>query len=135
MAGQEGVFALDGFVEKPSREWAPGYLNSGDDFWNSGMFLFPVALLLQELERFAPDVLRPAIGSALRAWPRVPALARFGRKIALFPEGVLGQPRLFDRLLSRPPKTGQIAALALPRPLADRFGGLPLCGICKPRFL
>jgi len=48
------------FVEKPTETVAQGYLDSGDYLWNSGMFLLPVATLLSELERHAPDVLRTA---------------------------------------------------------------------------
>jgi len=53
----EGCHAVAEFTEKPDAQTAAGYLSSGDYFWNSGIFLFPVALYLEELERFAPDVL------------------------------------------------------------------------------
>ena len=39
-------FAVDAFVEKPSIEVAKEYLESGDYFWNSGMFLFKASSLL-----------------------------------------------------------------------------------------
>lgn len=46
-----------GFVEKPSQEVAQSYLDAGDYFWNSGMFVFRATRYLEELERFAPDIL------------------------------------------------------------------------------
>jgi mannose-1-phosphate guanylyltransferase/mannose-6-phosphate isomerase len=44
----EGVFAIDGFEEKPDAETAQRYLDAGDAYWNSGIFLFHAATLLGE---------------------------------------------------------------------------------------
>ena len=66
--GLEGAFPVAAFVEKPSRATAQAYLDSGNHYWNSGMFLFPVAKVLAELERFEPAVLeacRRAIAGAV----------------------------------------------------------------------
>lgn len=52
-----GAFQIASFVEKPPRPVAERFLAEGGYTWNSGMFLFPVSLLLAELERFAPEVL------------------------------------------------------------------------------
>ena len=49
-------FAVDAFVEKPSIEVAKEYLESGDYFWNSGMFLFKASRYLEELEKHRPDI-------------------------------------------------------------------------------
>ncbi|HEY9033838.1 MAG TPA: mannose-1-phosphate guanylyltransferase/mannose-6-phosphate isomerase [Pseudomonadales bacterium] len=45
------------FVEKPDQATAQRYLESGEYFWNSGMFAFRASVLLAELEKFAPDML------------------------------------------------------------------------------
>lgn len=45
------------FVEKPDQGTAQCYLAAGDHFWNSGMFVFRAARYLEELKRFAPDIL------------------------------------------------------------------------------
>jgi mannose-1-phosphate guanylyltransferase/mannose-6-phosphate isomerase len=45
------------FVEKPDRETARGYLESGRYLWNSGMFLFSVGAWLREMELHAPALL------------------------------------------------------------------------------
>ncbi|WP_422381561.1 mannose-1-phosphate guanylyltransferase/mannose-6-phosphate isomerase [Marinicellulosiphila megalodicopiae] len=44
------------FVEKPDLETAQTYLDSGDFFWNSGMFLFKASTYLNELEKHQPDI-------------------------------------------------------------------------------
>jgi mannose-1-phosphate guanylyltransferase / mannose-6-phosphate isomerase len=67
LAGCAGAFAVAGFVEKPDAAAAARYVASGDHFWNSGIFLFPVALYLAELERLRPDMLaacRAALAAA-----------------------------------------------------------------------
>lgn len=50
------VFRIAEFVEKPSQERAQAYLDSGEYYWNSGMFLFRARRYLEELEKFAPDI-------------------------------------------------------------------------------
>jgi mannose-1-phosphate guanylyltransferase/mannose-1-phosphate guanylyltransferase/mannose-6-phosphate isomerase len=67
--GVEGVFAVAEFVEKPGPEQAEGYLVSGEHSWNSGIFLFPARLYLDELERLRPDMVeacRQALAAAQR---------------------------------------------------------------------
>lgn len=45
------------FVEKPNREKAEAYLQSGDYYWNSGMFMFKASAYLKALSEFRPDIL------------------------------------------------------------------------------
>jgi mannose-1-phosphate guanylyltransferase/mannose-1-phosphate guanylyltransferase/mannose-6-phosphate isomerase len=45
------------FVEKPDKETAIRYVQSGDYFWNSGMFAFTAGTFLRELEKFNPKML------------------------------------------------------------------------------
>jgi mannose-1-phosphate guanylyltransferase/mannose-6-phosphate isomerase len=51
------VRAVDRFVEKPDAETALQYVQSGEYFWNSGMFLFKASRYLAELERLQPEML------------------------------------------------------------------------------
>src|SRR5207248_1907487 len=54
---------------KPDAAKANEYVSSGRFLWNSGMFVLPARLLLEELSRFAPDVLacsKRALESATR---------------------------------------------------------------------
>ncbi|MFO1152916.1 MAG: mannose-1-phosphate guanylyltransferase/mannose-6-phosphate isomerase [Rhodospirillales bacterium] len=55
--GLDGVFRVDQFVEKPDLATAEVYVKNEDYSWNSGMFVFPVATLLAEVERLKPDLL------------------------------------------------------------------------------
>ncbi len=52
--GEEGVYRLFQFVEKPELKKAEEYLASGDYFWNSGIFLFRADAFLEALENHAP---------------------------------------------------------------------------------
>jgi mannose-1-phosphate guanylyltransferase len=45
------------FVEKPNLENAQAYINSGEYYWNSGMFLFKASSYLAELKKHRPDIL------------------------------------------------------------------------------
>ena len=55
-----GSFAIAEFVEKPSLDVAQKYLDSGEYFWNSGMFLIGAKAYLDELEALAPGILQAA---------------------------------------------------------------------------
>jgi len=54
-SGQD-FYVVDEFVEKPDKTTAQSYLDSGDYFWNSGMFMFRASTLLEELQQWAPDI-------------------------------------------------------------------------------
>lgn len=47
---------VEEFVEKPDKTTAQAYLDSGDYYWNSGMFMFRASTLLEELQQWAPDI-------------------------------------------------------------------------------
>ncbi len=51
------VSKVKAFVEKPDLESAKSYVESGDYFWNSGMFVFKASILIAELEKYAPEML------------------------------------------------------------------------------
>ncbi|WP_308909012.1 mannose-1-phosphate guanylyltransferase/mannose-6-phosphate isomerase [Pseudokordiimonas caeni] len=57
VAGHEGAFAIAAFKEKPDAATAEGYLKSGGYSWNSGMFMFPAGLILDEFRAHAPAIL------------------------------------------------------------------------------
>ncbi len=68
-AAAAGGYRIAEFVEKPDAARAQGFLDSGDYYWNSGMFLFRARRYLEELERYASDiasVCRNAFASATR---------------------------------------------------------------------
>ncbi|MCP3953792.1 MAG: mannose-1-phosphate guanylyltransferase/mannose-6-phosphate isomerase [Desulfobacterales bacterium] len=47
---------IDKFVEKPDQATAQNYVDTGDYCWNSGMFMFKASRVLEELEKFNPDI-------------------------------------------------------------------------------
>ena len=49
-----GVYNVSSFVEKPDMATAKKYLKEGGYFWNSGMFIFRAADLVDELEKYMP---------------------------------------------------------------------------------
>ena len=51
------AFTVGSFVEKPNLETAEAYVASGEYYWNSGMFLFGVHALIDELRLLRPDIL------------------------------------------------------------------------------
>lgn len=51
-----GACTVKRFVEKPALPEAEKMLQSGDFFWNSGIFMFKAGQMLLELSQFAPEV-------------------------------------------------------------------------------
>lgn len=56
-AGRD-VYQVRRFVEKPDLNTAQEYLDSGDYFWNAGMFVWSVAAIAAELEKNTPNLWR-----------------------------------------------------------------------------
>ena len=56
----EGVFAVERFVEKPDAATAHAYLADGRYVWNAGIFLFRADRYLEELAEHAPAMLAAA---------------------------------------------------------------------------
>jgi len=54
---EQGYTVLE-FVEKPDQLTAKKYLDSGQYYWNSGMFMFQTASYLAELSIYAPAILQ-----------------------------------------------------------------------------
>ena len=49
------AFKVDRFVEKPDLERAKEYLASEEYLWNSGMFVWKVSTVLENLQKYLPD--------------------------------------------------------------------------------
>lgn len=54
--GDGPVYPIAQFVEKPDLPTATKYVESGEYFWNSGMFMFRATTFLDELRALAPDI-------------------------------------------------------------------------------
>lgn len=63
LAGVDGAFAVESFVEKPDLPRAEAYVAAGDYDWNSGMFVFSAQCYLAELERHRPEILAACRGA------------------------------------------------------------------------
>ncbi|WP_273024609.1 mannose-1-phosphate guanylyltransferase/mannose-6-phosphate isomerase [Rheinheimera sp.] len=50
------AYRVDSFIEKPDLSTAEFYLQSGEYYWNSGMFMFRADIYLQQLQKFRPDI-------------------------------------------------------------------------------
>jgi len=61
----DAVYAVASFREKPEKDLAETYLASGRFFWNSGLFVWQVAVILEELEEYLPQVV-PTLKALLR---------------------------------------------------------------------
>ena len=69
LADTAGAHQVAEFVEKPDLATAKQYVDSGEYFWNSGMFLFRATDFLNELQTLRPDILdacRAALDAAKR---------------------------------------------------------------------
>jgi mannose-1-phosphate guanylyltransferase len=62
-----GAHAVESFVEKPPLHEAEKMVADGGFVWNSGMFMFPVVELLDELRKYQPDVLNAASNAVAHA--------------------------------------------------------------------
>lgn len=66
LPGYDGAYAVAKFVEKPDAVRAASMFESGRFLWNSGMFVFTARTMLQEMEKFEPEILT-AVREAVKA--------------------------------------------------------------------
>ena len=66
---REGVYDVRKFTEKPDLATARRFVDSGEYYWNSGMFIWKKSTLMTMIERYLPDLhkglmtIQPAIGT------------------------------------------------------------------------
>ncbi len=51
-----GFYAVEDFVEKPSYKVAEHYFRSGQYLWNSGMFIWKTSVIIESFRRFLPKM-------------------------------------------------------------------------------
>ncbi len=54
--GQNNVYKIDRFEEKPNLEKAKEYFRNGNYYWNSGMFIWKVSVIIEAFKRFLPRI-------------------------------------------------------------------------------
>ncbi|HMS33263.1 MAG TPA: mannose-1-phosphate guanylyltransferase [Ignavibacteria bacterium] len=52
----EKIYKVKTFAEKPNLELAKAFLESGDFLWNSGMFIFRIDTMMEEIKNNMPDL-------------------------------------------------------------------------------
>jgi mannose-1-phosphate guanylyltransferase len=65
------VYQVTRFTEKPNRETAELFLQTGRFSWNSGMFIFRAGVVLQELQIHAPNIINPLLAQGKAAYPQL----------------------------------------------------------------
>tara|TARA_B100000787_G_scaffold163781_1_gene145778 strand:- start:4983 stop:6386 length:1404 start_codon:yes stop_codon:yes gene_type:complete len=55
------------FTEKPNVELAKTYLQSGNYYWNSGIFVFKASIFLKELKKYEPEIYAICKKSCIKA--------------------------------------------------------------------
>lgn len=81
-AGKLPHFQVDRFKEKPSQEVAEVFLENGNYFWNSGMFVWRADEILKEFSRNLPshlEILRPVLPQMGTEQGRLELMAAFDR--------------------------------------------------------
>ncbi len=56
VAGTDGILKVKTFTEKPDLDLAKVFVESGEFFWNSGIFLWSAKSILEALRNYAPDL-------------------------------------------------------------------------------
>jgi mannose-1-phosphate guanylyltransferase/mannose-6-phosphate isomerase len=52
------IYAVKRFIEKPRYDVAKGLVLDGEHFWNAGIFLIQASTLIENLDQYAPDILK-----------------------------------------------------------------------------
>jgi len=68
------VSVVDRFVEKPDLEKARQYLDSGNYFWNAGMFVWRPPVILKEMQKHTPSLAR-GLQELKETWREIGSLA------------------------------------------------------------
>jgi mannose-1-phosphate guanylyltransferase len=94
LPGRPNVRRVLGFKEKPDRSTAESYLDSGDYWWNAGMFVWRARTVLDQLRQLLPDTHR--LVTELAAQPErlaeiYPKLAKISVDYAVMEPASLGR--------------------------------------------
>jgi mannose-1-phosphate guanylyltransferase len=75
------TYAVQQFKEKPDGATAKKYLDSGEYYWNSGIFVWKAATILDALRQRQPDTLKH-LDAIVAAWGTAEAAEVFDREFA-----------------------------------------------------
>lgn len=69
------AYKVDRFTEKPDRDTAEQFVNSGRFSWNGGMFVFQAKVMLKELHQHAPEIIQLLEEKGIETYSTVPKLS------------------------------------------------------------
>ncbi|MEO0533436.1 MAG: mannose-1-phosphate guanylyltransferase [Cyanobacteria bacterium P01_A01_bin.123] len=69
------AYTVSRFTEKPDRDTAEQFLASGRFSWNSGMFIFPAGVMVEELKTHAPDLMAALMAKGVEAYANLAKLS------------------------------------------------------------
>ena len=70
-----GYYLVERFTEKPNLETAKRFLSEGNYFWNSGMYVFTIETMIEELRLYAPEIYQlfdQPLDDMLANFPKMP---------------------------------------------------------------
>ncbi len=73
--GSLNAYTVSRFTEKPDAATAQTFIDSGRFSWNSGMFIFPAGVMVNELKTHAPDLMQALIADGVDAYPGLDKLS------------------------------------------------------------
>lgn len=53
---EKDIYKVKSFTEKPELEFACSFVESGEFYWNSGLFMWSVSAILEAMTRLIPDI-------------------------------------------------------------------------------
>ncbi|NES85451.1 MAG: mannose-1-phosphate guanylyltransferase [Moorea sp. SIO2B7] len=65
------VYRVGRFTEKPDRETAESFIETGRFSWNSGMFIFRASVVLAELHKYIPEIICPLVEKGKEAYAQL----------------------------------------------------------------
>ncbi|MGB7085711.1 MAG: mannose-1-phosphate guanylyltransferase [Phormidesmis sp.] len=69
------AYKVSRFTEKPDKATAEQFLSSGNYSWNSGMFIFPAAVMIAELKAHAPEMTHALLEKGVDAYATLDKLS------------------------------------------------------------
>ncbi|MGB3789677.1 MAG: mannose-1-phosphate guanylyltransferase [Phormidesmis sp.] len=69
------AYKVSRFAEKPDKPTAESFLASGNYSWNSGMFIFPAAVMMAELKTHAPEMTNALLEKGVDAYATLEKLS------------------------------------------------------------
>ena len=65
------VYRVNRFTEKPDKQTAQSFIETGNFSWNSGMFIFQAGVVLDELQIHAPEIIQPLLEKGVLAYSQL----------------------------------------------------------------